>query len=151
MKRNILIALVMALVFSLSAVTASASGNYGQHTVKKGENLYKIGLQYCVSWTELAQLNNLWNPNVIYAGQVLTVPLDRCTNPGSGVYDRGPRSGAQGTVSFGHYTVYSGDRLYRIGQRFGVSMHQIAEANNISLYQYIYPGQQLVIPGLVSI
>ena len=46
----------------------------GYHTVKPGENLYRIGLMYNMTWTPIAKANNLSNPNVIYAGQVLCIP-----------------------------------------------------------------------------
>jgi LysM repeat protein len=43
------------------------------HTVQPGQNLFRIGLIYGVSWTYLASLNGIWNPNAIYAGQTLCV------------------------------------------------------------------------------
>jgi hypothetical protein len=39
-----------------------------------GDTLYEIGLRYGVWWTDIAVTNNLTNPNLIYLGQVLTVP-----------------------------------------------------------------------------
>lgn len=43
------------------------------HTVQPGQNLFRVGLMYGVSWTYLAWLNNLPNPNAIYAGQSICV------------------------------------------------------------------------------
>lgn len=43
------------------------------YTVQKGDTLAKIGAKFGVSWQYLADLNNLANPNKIYAGQVLCV------------------------------------------------------------------------------
>ena len=43
------------------------------------------------------------------------------------------------------YTVQYGDTLGQIGSEFGVDYMQIAEDNNISNVNLIYPGQQLVI------
>lgn len=45
------------------------------------------------------------------------------------------------------YIVATGDRLYRISLRFGVSLSALAAANGITNFNVIYPGQQLVIPG----
>jgi hypothetical protein len=45
------------------------------------------------------------------------------------------------------YVVATGDRLYRISLRFGVSLSALAAANNVTNFNIIYPGQQLVIPG----
>lgn len=44
------------------------------------------------------------------------------------------------------YTVQSGDSLYFIAQRFGVTVNALKSANGISGEQ-IYPGQKLTIPG----
>jgi LysM repeat protein len=44
------------------------------HVVQRGETLYSIARRYGTSIWQLAMLNNLANPNVIYAGQVLVLP-----------------------------------------------------------------------------
>lgn len=49
-------------------------------------------------------------------------------------------------VSYIDYTVQPGDRLYRIAQRYGVSMAEIAAANNISNWSLIFVGTTLRIP-----
>ncbi|HZQ05801.1 MAG TPA: LysM peptidoglycan-binding domain-containing protein [Anaerolineae bacterium] len=44
------------------------------YTVRWGDDLFRIGLKYGVSWIALANANGLYNGNYIYAGQVLRVP-----------------------------------------------------------------------------
>lgn len=44
------------------------------HVVQPGENLYRISLLYNVRVDLLAQVNGIWNPNLIFAGQVLVIP-----------------------------------------------------------------------------
>lgn len=44
------------------------------HVVQAGENLFRIGLQYGFSVDELAAYNNIANPNVLDAGQVIKIP-----------------------------------------------------------------------------
>lgn len=44
------------------------------HSVKRGESLFRIGLQYNLTWKPIASVNNLSNPNLIFAGQVLCIP-----------------------------------------------------------------------------
>jgi LysM repeat protein len=60
-----------------------------------------------------------------------------------------PSQSASGpTSSNGNsYTVQSGDTLYSIGQRYGVSWQTIASTNGISSPYYIQAGQQLTISG----
>ncbi len=44
------------------------------------------------------------------------------------------------------YTVQAGDTLFSIAQRFGVSLDDVVEANNIENPDVIYEGQTLTIP-----
>jgi LysM repeat protein len=44
------------------------------HVVRYGETLSSIAAAYGVSVTELAQLNNISNPSLIYVGQELLIP-----------------------------------------------------------------------------
>jgi len=61
------------------------------HTVRAGETLSQIALRYGMTYQELAILNNLSNPNLIYVGQVLIVrssggvptPTQRATATGT--------------------------------------------------------------------
>lgn len=56
-----------------SAATAAAARSGEFHTVKKGETLYSIALEYGQSYRDLAAWNNLEDPNVIRVGQQLRV------------------------------------------------------------------------------
>lgn len=44
------------------------------HVVRSGETLYRIGVNYGVPYEEIARVNNLANPRLIYAGQKLCIP-----------------------------------------------------------------------------
>lgn len=44
------------------------------HTVQPGENLYRISLMYGVTMEALQRANGIYNPNLIFTGQVLTIP-----------------------------------------------------------------------------
>ena len=48
-------------------------GNYLIYTVASGDALSGIAVRYGVTVAELCQWNNIQNPDVIYAGQKLTV------------------------------------------------------------------------------
>jgi LysM repeat protein len=108
------------------------------HTVAAGENLYRIGLQYGMSWVAIARHNNIQNPNRIYAGQVLQIPGG---DSGSGGQPE-PVPTPEGI----NYIVKPGDTLFKIGQRFGISWTEIAEANGLVNPDQIYAGQTLKIP-----
>ena len=44
------------------------------HTVRPGENLYRISLTYGVPMASIAAANGIVNYNLIYAGQTLCIP-----------------------------------------------------------------------------
>jgi LysM repeat protein len=100
------------------------------YTVQAGDNLYRIGLKYGISWVQIAEANGLVNPNQIIVGQILKIPVD---TPGP-------------TPQFTH-EVKAGETLLLISLQYGVSWPAIAEANNISSPYVIFSGQTLVIPG----
>jgi LysM repeat protein len=106
------------------------------HTVAAGENLYRIGLKYGISWVTLAEHNNLANANQIKVGQVLNIPGGDTSEP-----EPTPSPLTETT-----YTVQAGDNLYRIGLKYGISWTQIAEANGIVNPNQIEVGQALKIP-----
>ncbi len=108
------------------------------YTVRSGDTLYAIALRYSgVSVQQIANANNISNANLIRVGQVLTIP-----GSGGGTVTPPPPSSSV------TYTVRSGDTLYRIALRYsGVSVQQIANANNISNANLIRVGQVLTIPG----
>jgi LysM repeat protein len=106
------------------------------HTVARGENLYRIGLQYGVSWVRIAQFNNITNPNRITVGQQLRIP-----GPSDPIPQPTPSPHTETT-----YIVRAGDNLYRIGRMYGISWVQIAEANGLVNPNQIYVGQELKIP-----
>ncbi|MAT99498.1 MAG: hypothetical protein CL608_20340 [Anaerolineaceae bacterium] len=117
-----------------SSETTTAATIPATHTVAAGENLYRIGLKYGISWMTIANANNLANPNVLRVGQVLTLPGS--TDPGPT-----PSPGTETT-----YVVQPGDNLFRIGLKFGISWVQIAEANGLVNPNVISVGGELKIP-----
>ena len=66
------IALLLSLVLSLPASAATLS-----HTVAKGDTMWKIASKYQVGTSEIIRANpQIPNPNLIYPGQVLTIPQE---------------------------------------------------------------------------
>ena len=104
------------------------------YTVKPGESLYQIGLQYGYSWVVLAQYNNIPNANYVVVGTVLKIPA--ATTPTTPT-----------TPTEFLYTVKVGDTLGSIAAAYGISWVQIAEANGVVNPNLIFPGQVLKIPS----
>lgn len=121
--------------------TTATTGEERIHVVQRGENLYRIGLQYGISWVVLAQYNNLPNASALTVGQELRIPAD--PNAGGAPTPTPTRPPAAETT----YVVQPGDTLARIARSFNVSWQAIAEANGLVNPNRIFVGQVLKIPG----
>ena len=62
-----------------------------------------------------------------------------------------PARAQQTTPSGPIYIVQSGDTLWTIAVRFGISMGDLMTANNLTSDSVIYAGDQLIIPGLEGV
>jgi LysM repeat protein len=80
-RRSLVITLLVTLLLTLSVSLTSAAGGDSYHTVRYGETLFSIGRAYNVNPYVIADSNDLYNPDHIYAGQVLYIPS------GSGYWD----------------------------------------------------------------
>ncbi len=107
------------------------------HVVQRGEALSAIGRRYGVTEGAIAQANGIANPNLIYAGQQLLIPVGGGAAPAPAI---APRQGA------GLHVVQPGQTLSAIAAQYGVSEQALAQANGIANPSLIYAGQQLVIP-----
>ncbi|MCJ1993811.1 LysM peptidoglycan-binding domain-containing protein [Lactococcus piscium] len=115
---------VETLDASTSGPSVPETGNQ-THVVQYGENLSSIALKYGTTWQELARVNALSNPNIIYQGQSLNVV------------------GGQSVSTTGYCVVEYGDTLSSIAAQFGTNVERLVSANGISNPDYIYAGQVL--------
>lgn len=85
------------------------------YTVKKGDTLYSIALNYNITPDEIKKLNNLTS-NTLSIGQELYIP--------------------EGTIieeiNYVVYQVLPGDTLYSIAKKYNVSEEEIKEYNNLN-------------------
>ena len=105
------------------------------YTVQSGDSLWSIGNRFGVTVQQLRDANNLTS-DVLSVGQVLTIPGV------SGDEDTGDNNGA-----VFYYTVERGDSLWSIARRFGVTVQEIRDANDL-VSDTLSVGQSLIIPGL---
>ena len=119
-------------VYDVETLDASTSGpsvpaiGTQTHVVQYGENLSSIAAQYGTTWQNLARINALSNPNLIYQGQTLS---------GSG--------GQSVATQSRQYAVKSGDTLSSIAAHFGTTVQHLVSANGIANPNYIQVGQVL--------
>ena len=118
-------------VYDVETLDASTSASSAQavntqtHVVKSGETLSGIAAKYGTTWQELASINSLSNPDIIYQGKALSVV------------------GGQSVVTSGYCVVEYGDTLSGIAAQFGTTVERLASANGISNLNLIYTGQVL--------
>jgi LysM repeat protein len=134
--------------------TPTPMGQCNTHLVAPDETLTRIALIYNVTAAQIAQANNIVNPNLIMAGSTLIIPCPVPASPtpyapeGQGGVADGVGTPYPTTGPF-VYTVAAGDNLYRISLRFNVSMSELMAVNGMTpaTINLIYVGQQLYIPA----
>ena len=77
--RRTLVFVVLLLVVHLCIGASTVLAGY--HIVKAGETLSSIGRLYGVNAYAISAANDLSNPNYIYIGQVLYIPVDGGAQP----------------------------------------------------------------------
>jgi len=136
------IALLVAIIAAAST-PAVAQGN--AHVVQRGETLFRIALRYGLSVDALVQANGIANPNQIYVGQVLVLPVPG--NTPAPVPESAPAVSITVVSAPVYHVVQRGETLASIARRYGVNWQELASANGISNPNRILVGQQLSIPG----
>lgn len=96
------------------------------YRIRYGDTLGGIAGRYGTTAAVLAQLNGIRNPNRIYAGQVIRIPVK-----------------SSGTGQAEYYVVRPGDTLSGIASRFGTSYQRLAQLNGIRNPNRIYAGQRV--------
>ncbi|MBI2019014.1 LysM peptidoglycan-binding domain-containing protein [Candidatus Daviesbacteria bacterium] len=120
----------------------------GNYTVKQDDTLFTISEKYYgdgYKYVEVAQANNLTNPDQIETGQVLKMPKLESV---ASTLDQTENLWGE-KITGDSYTVVWGDWLSKIaGRAYGdiYAYERIAKANNIQNPDLIEPGMVLSIP-----
>ncbi|MEO9248845.1 LysM peptidoglycan-binding domain-containing protein [Citricoccus nitrophenolicus] len=127
---------------SLTGPTITAAKASGTYTVKSGDTLSHIAVRHDLSLSTLLSANGLTASSIIHPGQQIKLS-------GSAGSSSSPSSSAGSTTgaAASTYTVKSGDTLYGISSRHGVSLSAVLSANGLSSTSTIYPGQQIKLSG----
>ena len=89
--------------------------------------------------------------SVIYPGQKIKIGGGQASAPAPAPAAKpAPAAAPAPTASSGSYTVKSGDTLSAIAAKHGVKLSEILSANKLTMSSVIYPGNKLVIPGLIN-
>lgn len=114
----------------MGEVAAAPAGAETTYIVQPGDRLFRIALRFGVDYRTLASYNNIFNPDLIYPGQVLRIP----------------GTGQPPTQHEILYTVQPGDNLFRIALRYNMNYLYLASYNGIENPHQIRVGQVIRIP-----
>ncbi len=117
------------------------------HTVETGETLQSIAAQYGVTIELLVATNNLVSMDRINVGQLLRIPSREFDATPTQLPTAVPTTTPSEPPPAIIHTVQSGETLFRIATRYGVTVNAMVAANDISDPTLIFAGQQLIIPG----
>lgn len=154
MKRILFsLAFIIALVMlALPAASSVSAAGPEWVIVNPGETLFSIAARYGLAVDLLVRANNLPNANFVYSGQRLLIPDPLMQFPAQPAQNVPYAPAAQPQASSSvYYTVSAGDTLAGIAARYGVSIAAIAQANNLTNWNFVWYGQRLRIPGTSDI
>ncbi|WHY77402.1 LysM peptidoglycan-binding domain-containing protein [Neobacillus sp. WH10] len=112
-----------------------------EYTVKSGDSLSKIGVQYGMTVQQLKTLNNLLS-DLIYVGQKLKVTGTQTQTPPPVVT---PPPAVQPPAA-STYVVKSGDTLGKIARQYNMTVQNLKSLNGLTS-DMIYVGQTLKVTG----
>lgn len=100
------------------------TGDYTVYTISKGDSLYSIAKKYNITVDALVKYNNLSSTN-LKVGEQLLIPISES--------------------KLNTYTVKSGDSLYSIAKKYGITVDELKKANGLTSNN-LSLNQKLVIP-----
>jgi membrane-bound lytic murein transglycosylase D len=137
------------------AVAAMEPPPVVHHRVRSGDSLTAISKRYDVSIDSIRESNNL-HGSVIHPGDVLVIPsaagpaatLASVAEPRADIASQLPeRQRAAAPAKPRVHVVKSGDTLWGVANRYGVTVPQLAAANGLSSTSELSIGTRLDIPG----
>lgn len=139
MRRYLVVAVLASMLIVVGVGVAAAAPEFQQsgaiHYVDFGETLHHIAAQYGVSVEAIMRQNGLTNPNMIYVGQPLVIPLV------------GPYAGRSVAGCGQYHTVRAGDTLSDIAWQYGVAPDDLIAHNELYNPNMVFVGQKICIPG----
>lgn len=144
----------VVLMLGAGATTYAQEEDETIHVVRYGETLSEIAQSYRVSMDTVMQENAIRNPNSIYVGQSLSIPVEMTIEAEAPVLEVASAEPAlsistlvSATALNDVYTVRPGDTLAWIALRYGVDSDALRAVNNLAAGESIHMGQTLILPA----
>lgn len=151
-------------------VPAVSTRDTEYHVVRRGENLSTIARRYGLTVTDLMKYNNLSGHSVIRKGQKLRVRPEPAPTSAAVTKQRSIALGefkshsakakkvskelnnsrhvaaAEAKKQQRRHVVKRGETLWDVSKKYGLSLNQLAKANNLKLNHRVMAGERLAIP-----
>jgi murein DD-endopeptidase MepM/ murein hydrolase activator NlpD len=132
--------------------------NWIEHIVESGENISLIAQKYHMPIETICKLNNIDEGDYVFPGQRIKIKAiekaEGISVADSNITNEEKKEVIENSVTSEeelkpvHYTVQSGDTLWSIAKKYGVSMEGIVAVNYLSNKNVLSVGQQLEIPAM---
>jgi len=138
MHKLVFILILLAGVMSIPASSVLGQSEGGDespvtiHVVQRGENLFRIALNYGLTTEEVAQVNGITDPTSILVGQRLIIPV-------------GGVPAAQTPAEPIEHQVQAGETLASIATLYSLTVEDLARRNGITNPNTIFVGQVLTV------
>lgn len=99
---------------------------FRKYIIKSGDSLRSIADYFNCNKEELLKLNNVYSEKDLRVGREILVP--------------------DSEKYFNTYVIETGDSLYKIAKKYNINPTLLASLNGLNMEDYIYPGQEILIP-----
>ena len=133
-----------AFLAKYALIPENRRANYQYHKIKSGDTLEALARRYGIRVADIVSLNNISNPRALRVGADLLLPLQKGAKR-LAVADLGDDYQRSRRPAARTYQVRSGDSLWKIARRFGVSEKELQAWNKLGKNSVIRPGQTLAV------
>lgn len=130
----------LTLAGTSAPASAPAATTTATHTIVSGDTIYGIAQKYGSTVDAVLAANGLTRASVIYPGQVIAISGTTTPAPAPAAAPAPVTAPAAQT-----HTVVSGDTLFGIAQKYGITTDSLYAWNSLSSASIIYPGQSIVV------
>lgn len=114
------------------------------YTVQPSDTMSKIAQKNGLTVTDIVKANKLQNPNILYIGQKIVIPV-KLSQPAAGeVKNVSIVQTVQNTYIM--YIVKAGDTLFKIARNNNTTVDALIKSNSLDPNKYLFMGQKLFIP-----
>ncbi len=142
------LALILAAFAVMSAAGSATASEV--HIVQPGESLSQIAKKYGTTVADLQDLNGLPDANYVRYGQRLLIDTGETVVPAQESAWETVAPAQEGAEEYQLYTVQSGDTLFRLAGKHGISLTKLMSINGFSEEEWLKLGQELLVPSSLA-